>query len=318
LAGKGAIVQIVLALLISMQLVARLHFPLALQGEPTPDLPTYEGWLREAYFAAQRNDRLGLESIAPRIVGATSVRLPDGSVAPADNSWLSPAIERPDADLAPVAARLGALLDALAQPQSSADPAALERLRELLANPPFAPEPPRELNWFQRLLAFLSDVLERFFGAVEQPVGSALPAIGWVLLFVGALAVVALLVYAVLSLRRGVVREAALPGDPEASLTSADALRQASDTARGGDYRAAVRYLYLASLLWLDERNLLRYDRALTNREYLQQVRPNADLYARLQPVIETFDRVWYGHAPVDAATFEAYRRQIDELRRAT
>jgi hypothetical protein len=41
----------------------------------------------------------------------------------------------------------------------------------------------------------------------------------------------------------------------------------------------------------------------------------NPALRARLGPIIETFDRVWYGYAPIDEAAFAAYRRQVEELR---
>lgn len=59
-----------------------------------------------------------------------------------------------------------------------------------------------------------------------------------------------------------------------------------------------MRYLYLAALLRLDERGQLRYNRALTNREYLDRVQDNPHLQAALPPIVETFDRVWYGYAP--------------------
>ena len=77
-----------------------------------------------------------------------------------------------------------------------------------------------------------------------------------------------------------------------------------------------MRYLYISALLWLDERDILRYDRALTNREYLERVRDNPALRARMAPIVETFDRVWYGHLPIDAESFAAYQQQIEALRR--
>ncbi len=75
-----------------------------------------------------------------------------------------------------------------------------------------------------------------------------------------------------------------------------------------------MRFLYLAALLRLDERDLLRYDRAMTNREYLEQTRDNPVLRARLAPVVDTFDRVWYGHVPLDATAFADYRAQVEAL----
>lgn len=290
------------------------------QSAPPPDLPAYEGLLREAYFAAGRGDRLGVEAVVPRLTDSAGVRLADGTVVPVDNRWLQEALADPQADLEPVAARLGALIDALAAPQSTSDPQALEQLKAILARPPFASEQPAsEPGWLERFFQWLGDLLGGLFRPAGAAINSGGELLGWVLLALGTLAIVGLLAYAALSLRRGVVREAVAPGsDLEAGLTANLALQQAGETARSGDYRTAVRYLYLSSLLWLDEQGMLRYDRALTNREYLAQVRGNSSLHARLTPVVETFDRVWYGHTPIDSDTFESYRRQVDELRRAS
>jgi hypothetical protein len=37
-------------------------------------------------------------------------------------------------------------------------------------------------------------------------------------------------------------------------------------------------------------------------------------LRAQLAPVVETFDRVWYGYAPLDAGGFEQYRRTVEAV----
>jgi hypothetical protein len=128
-----------------------------------------------------------------------------------------------------------------------------------------------------------------------------------------------ILVYLLLHMRRSLTHEAqaAPESDFEAQLTATSALQQATTLARDGDYRTAVRYLYLSSLLWLDESGMLRYDRALTNREYVASLASNPDLQARLVPIVETFDRVWYGHTTLDTESFQAYRQRVEELRRA-
>jgi hypothetical protein len=82
-----------------------------------------------------------------------------------------------------------------------------------------------------------------------------------------------------------------------------------------GDYRVAVRLLYLSTLLLLEERKLLCYDRTLTNREYLGQVADNPSLGEALRPVVDTFDEVWYGQVEPDAGGYEAYARQVDRVR---
>jgi hypothetical protein len=282
------------------------------------DLPAYTALVREAFAAAQRSDRLGLEQVADQLVAARSVRLPGGQSIPVDNGWLREALKGDDPDLQAIAARLGAILDALAQPDSSAPPDARERLRQILDNPPFK-EPATDPNagrWWRDFWSWVGRVLE----ALLRPVGTvARPAsqtAGWAILAIGGLLLAGVIGYLLLGLRRSMAAEArATDDDPEAGLTARTALDQAGEIARGGDYRAAMRYLYLSALLWLDEHDLLRYDRALTNREYLDRLRDNATLRERLRPVVETFDQVWYGHAPLDAQSFAAYRAQVEALR---
>jgi len=67
--------------------------------------------------------------------------------------------------------------------------------------------------------------------------------------------------------------------------------------------------------LWLEERGVLRYDRTLTNREVLEAVPTGSPLRGRLAPVVQTFDRVWYGFDEIDQAAFDAFRQQVAGLR---
>jgi Domain of unknown function (DUF4129) len=296
-----------------------LFCPTAVAQEQPPDLPAYVALVRQAFAAAQRSDRLGLEQVAEQLVATRSVRLPGGQSIAVDNGWLREALKGDDPDLQAIAGRLGAILDALSQPDSSAPPDARERLKQILDNPPFKQsEPdPNAGSWWRDFWDWVGRVLE----ALLRPVGTATrPAgqvFGWVILAIGGLLLAAVIGYLLLGLRRNMAAEArAADNDPEAGLTARTALDQAGEIARGGDYRAAMRYLYLSALLWLDERDLLRYDRALTNREHLDRLRDNAALRERLRPVVETFDQVWYGHTPLDAESFAAYRAQVEALRR--
>ncbi len=283
-----------------------------------PDMATYEGWLREALVAARRSDRLGLEQVAASLTSTEHVRAADGSNIPVDNRWLSEALQSPDPDFAQIAARLGALVDAVDQPPPSAPDDAQQRLREILSRPPFATEERRQASWLSRLLDWLLDWLERLFNPAARAGASTGSLFNWLIVAVFSVLLLAVLIYLFLNVRRALSSEAqAAPAhDPEANLTASTALQQASTLARGGDYRTAVRYLYLSSLLWLDERGLLRYDRALTNREYLEHLRDNPELQARLTPIVDTFDRVWYGHVTLDAEGFQVYQQQVEALRK--
>lgn len=279
-----------------------------------PDLGSYEAWLREAFAAAQRGDRLGLEQVAPRLLETRAVRLDDGATVPVDNSWLGEALAASDPDLPLIAERLGALLDALSRPIDAAPADAQQRLRDILSRPPFARE--QNSNFLESLINWFLRLLDRLLAPLDGVGAGPRNIMGWVLAGAGGALVLGVLLYWLLGLRRSLLREAhAAAADPEADLTANSALNQATTLAQSGDYRTAVRYLYLSSLLWLDEHGLLRYDRALTNREYLERLRDNAALRAQLVPIIETFDRVWYGYATLDAESFARYRQQVEGLR---
>ena len=61
---------------------------------------------------------------------------------------------------------------------------------------------------------------------------------------------------------------------------------------------------------------MLRYDRALTNREVLRRVAHDPTLAAVLQDVVDVFDRVWYGYQPLDEVTYQRYAAAVDRLKR--
>jgi hypothetical protein len=106
------------------------------------------------------------------------------------------------------------------------------------------------------------------------------------------------------------------PGDDPSTSTGARERARLSEGAQ--DYRSAIRYLYLSSLLTLDERGLIHYDRALTNREHLRQIGDNPQLVKALSPVVHTFDRVWYGFAPVDESLYQDFRQNVERLEQLT
>ncbi len=158
-----------------------------------------------------------------------------------------------------------------------------------------------------------------FFGAIVGSVvagamlfgGLVLGLLGPVapyLLGAGGLLAAALAIgVAVLGLRRGRNRGVAhMPlAHAEANWTAAHAQTAAAEAAAGGDYRRAIRYRYLATMLELDEADRLRFDRALTNLEHLR--RAPAHLREALRPLVLTFDRVWYGGSPASAADYQQY-----------
>ena len=73
---------------------------------------------------------------------------------------------------------------------------------------------------------------------------------------------------------------------------------------RSGNYRLAVRYLYLQSLKRLSEKKFIEINTNKTNYEYVNEVRRHkfANEFASLTL---QYEYVWYGEYPVDERLFE-------------
>ena len=215
--------------------------------------------------------------------------------------------------------RLGNLLNTLLQahekyPQNLFTLADIEPLREILARPEFQWEESQPIvipDWLDRILNWLDQLTNRVLNTALS-FGRIPLLVTAVLLFLLSLFFVSR------GLSRSLVREAHLEGEGSESdnlLTSQGAFKRAEDLSVQGDYRNAIRYLYLSSLLVLDEQGVMRYDRSRTNREYLRSVSSRPELAAPLRDVIEVFDRVWYGFQKVDENTYKSYVEHVEELR---
>ena len=240
----------------------------------------------------------------------TQAQVAEGYALPVDNGDLLAALRGPAPDLPAAEARLGALLaEVRAAPDGRPpDPAVFAALDAVLARPEFQPARPNPLD------SFISDLLRRLLNMPIRggQIGVDLVSILGTLLVLAVLGTLIYNLWRTVAPPTEVVAEGSQAGE---RLSARGALAQAGTLAAGGDYRAAIRYLYLSTLLLLDERRTLRYDRSLTNREVLRQVAGDEALVERLRPVVEEFDRVWYGFAPVDAAEYEDYQRQIEQVR---
>lgn len=301
--------------LLALQALLAGH-PVAAQTNQL-DLAVYEQFLRAARTAAARGDRLDLEQVAPELIGARAVRMPSGELAPVDNRWLAEALAPANPDLPAIAARLGALIDALAAPPGGPPDDAQARLAEILARPPFATTPePREPGWLERFFIWLTELLEGLVVPVgEAAAGPSGTTASWIVTALGAALIIGVLAVSLRGLRRSLRPVAVLPSAAAVAHSAADARAQAEALARSGDYRSAVRLLAIAALLWLDERGTLRYDPHQTNREHLARLDGQPHLRERLRPVVETADRVWYGGAPLDDHGYREYLRRVEDLR---
>ena len=268
-------------------------------------------------------ESMSLQQWADRWAGVDQVALQDGTVVAVDHSYLVALLRADPIDLA----RLDALLERLLAADHTTVPEAFDArhadaLTNILARPEFQWEPSPWQQLLDQVRQRIQEFLRRLFPEREEGSGTLtvrLPELSSFLVVVGGM-ILFFVLFSVLQDLNGVfVSEAELAAQAEldeANLTASTALKKAHTLSAGGDYRSAVHYLYLSTLLLLDERDILRYDRTLTNREYVKDLRRFPRLARTFQDVVSVFDRVWYGNQTLDALDFEEYAGKVEDLKR--
>ena len=226
--------------------------------------------------------------------------------------------------LARAAARLAALrtaLDAPAARLSLPNQHNLAALDGILSRPPFVSPPDfwTALGEFLQRLVLrsplgavinaISRLLHSLLGSAAGPVERVL--LKELLVSVAGLIVAAVLVFAAHRSFGTFVPHAELADQDREEgrrLDAAGARARAATLAAAGDYREAARYVFLSTLLALDEAGRLRVDVTTGNRDVLRQARAVPHLAEALTPVVRGFELFWFGHAPVTRQDYERYR----------
>ena len=264
--------------------------------------------------------RAGLDELAVQWESVAEVQLESGETLPLDNGYILSALRAEEPNLVTLTKTFDMLLAARADyPRARFTEKDIQPLNEILTRPEFQwkEEAPNPINdWFQKLWDRFAAWLDKLFPDKEVTVtipGGNLSIWTWLTV----LLLVLILAYVFRGHFADLVSEAKLNGNgaPDEVLTADAAFQRAQSLSRGGDYRAAVRYLYLSSLLLLDERGLLRYDRTRTNREYLRTVSDSPELAQPLAEVIDVFDNVWDGYHELEEDRFKHYSDRVEELK---
>ena len=261
-----------------------------------------------------------MEPLRRQLESVGRVRLPAGRILTTDTPLLADKLVSADpASVRQAAQQLDALDDGLVgAPVRAADPKTLRKLDEILRDPRFH----SRLIPIQPLLEWLGDLIRGLLRGILGGYGSG--ASVWSVLF---LLLVAAVIFTIARGARGRIAIDAMPPgrrglqpDPRRQ-----AMQRASEQAAAGDYRMALRYLFLATMLELQDCGLLQLRPGLTNRDYLQllseaplpgESRGRADRGA-MQELIVSFDRAWYGHQAVDAEEYARCRQLSDQVLRA-
>ncbi len=297
-----------------MPLLVLLFWPtnsLHAQDNVPISLSAYRERLTDAL--SQLDNGVDLETVQADIAAIKQVELSDGRIL--DVVPLLEGIENTDDARARLKTALGQL-ERIDSDRTADRLAALDRASRRLDLD--------RLSLAERIRRWLDDLLERMRirprqqtsagGALGRIVGSVA---GWGFVVVGSLLLAVLLSYWLRRFLGGILTDSvARPRRTESGepATAAEARKQASAQAQSGDYRQAVRSLFLSALLHLREGGLLHYADSQTNREVLASLPPQSPARPHLEPVVETFDQVWYGIREPDEQTFNAYRREVNAL----
>lgn len=229
--------------------------------------------------------------------GVEFVRVGD-DLLPVDPRWITGgASSRSETTVSALRDYIDAMLAMEGRQANAGDAPSLDTLRDVLNDPRFQYDPQPEP--------------EPSLPDIAPPSAD----IGQLILIIAVVIVAVAVVVYLMRTMQVQPRTLDTPDDEEDPRTSADAQSMANARESERDYRNAIRYLFLALLLSLDERGLIHYDPTLTNREHLRQIRENTRLADLLRPVVTTFDDVWYGFIPIDETGYRDFARQVDQLK---
>lgn len=99
----------------------------------------------------------------------------------------------------------------------------------------------------------------------------------------------------------------------EEDLTQIDLQALIDKALKQGDYRLAVRYMFLKSLKELSGKQLIQWHFEKTNNDYLGEL-TTPDLKKEFKTVSRLYDYIWYGEFPIDRARFAKAKVRFDQL----
>lgn len=166
--------------------------------------------------------------------------------------------------------------------------------------------------WWDNLKAWLTGWLDEFFFNLGAPAGVAN---GLLIMVIGILIFV--FGFAILRLVRKVQKKRAfqnkkpLQSLKEKHWSFSDHLAEAEKQETQGSYQPAVRHLFLALLLYFDEKEDLKARTWKTNGEYYEELRRvNPEKAEHFYRLAVQFDQVTYGDRPIIKRDYESYRNE--------
>lgn len=88
----------------------------------------------------------------------------------------------------------------------------------------------------------------------------------------------------------------------------------ADGLAARGEFREAIRHLYLALLARLHRDGTINYDPTLSNWEYLRAFSGPSSAKSGFKELTRRFDFAWYGHLEIDSGSYQGFRQIAEPM----
>lgn len=264
------------------------------------------------------SDQDALENKAVFWESVTQVALPGNDFVTIDASFLVQLLREEPPNLEFIEAHLIMQLDAQQNAREGSDSSGAEEiLASILAGEEFQWEAAEESQFSQFIKRFWAKIDEFLDGLFPERTTTITVDLTALFYLVSVVALGIIFSYVFSQMIGSLIPDAELVGSGEEAerITSELAYTRAQESSQTGDNRTAIRFLYLSALLFLEERQVLYYDRTKTNREYMQNVASYPELSEAFIQVVQTFDEAWYGFQEIDEETFRLYQYHVDQLR---
>lgn len=181
-----------------------------------------------------------------------------------------------------------------------------------------------------RIKQFLRELVDKLLDFFRQafpqpnirPIGKVGRGSVWVIRVVILLLLAGALAYGLFWLRRRVNRRKIAADEEKAVRTeilgelipddvnSNDLFASAMEAAKVGNYRLGVRRAYVAMLLDMSDRRIVKLHRSKTNRDYLNELKSNREIFPRFSNATGFYENIWYGQRQCTMSEFELFLAQ--------
>lgn len=192
-------------------------------------------------------------------------------------------------------------------------------IEDVLSRPEFQPDKKGEFKFLQNLLRTIGKVASRIFNFIEKLINGILGRLNLGglgekfmklnsvvkdIIIIVALLVIAVLVFFLVKLLLKIIKnkrfnfknEDISDELEEFTKTPSEPLRLALEFKNINEYRLSFRYFFLALLINLNERELIKIQKFKTNIQYFRELYANDEEIARIsEPFFDAFYYIWYG-----------------------